>query len=300
MSWAVLDLQPKIKASLEAMLSSGHMPHALLFAGAAAERRRLAAAEIAKALFCERQNGRACDACRPCRLVGEGRHPDHFTLSYSEDSQAIKIENVRELIFRANMKPYEAPYKVFVIDPADAMTEDAQNALLKTLEEPAGRTLIVLIPDDAKRLLPTIRSRAQSFYFAPETSGAVEDPDIDRFIARCLLRLAGSPDATAFAPPEYLKGERDWLGQALDGLIGIIRAMLLTKEGVAGLLNGEVLSADRRRLAEYLSADELIEALELAASMKEQIVSEHLSVRLAVSNGWEILGSLRPKAAHAR
>lgn len=290
MSWALLDAQPKVRESLRAMIATGHLPHALLFAGAADERRRQTAGELTKALFCETQSGDPCDVCRACRLVDKRMHPDYYVLTPSKETAVIKIEPVRELIARANLKPLEAPSKVFVIEQADAMTEDAQNSLLKTLEEPAGNTLIILIPQDPRALLPTIRSRAQSLYFVPEPGVGIEDPEIAVFIAHCLRKLVGSPDAATFVPAEYFKSERLWLGQAIDALVETLRRLMLDQASAGEIARGSLLSREARSAGALLSSNELIDAIESSAEARERIVSLYLNVRLVLANWWENLG----------
>ena len=124
---------------------------------------------FAAALLCEApQNGRACLQCSSCRLLAGGAHPDLLFLSVPADKKSIGVEEVREqLIKEAYVRPFSAPRKVFVIEQGEAMTQGAQNALLKILEEPPSYAVFILLASAQDQLLETIRSRCLKLQLLP-------------------------------------------------------------------------------------------------------------------------------------
>lgn len=141
------------------------LPHALLFVGPRGVGKRQLVAQLTSALLCATPDsqGRACARCADCRLVDAGSHPDLTTVAPDPESKSgeIPIEPIRELAERTALTPARATRKLVVIDPADRMNAAAANALLKTLEEPAGAALVCLIAEQPARLPATIRSRCQ-------------------------------------------------------------------------------------------------------------------------------------------
>jgi DNA polymerase-3 subunit delta' len=147
---------------LSKSIDSGSLPHALIFSGPERVGKRTVARNLARILLC--QTSESCENCLQCRSFASLSNPDYIELSVGE---AIKIEHIRRLAYQLNLKPYSAKYKVAIIDNAEDMTLEAQNALLKLLEEPKLYTVIVLVTSNAYRLLPTIASRAQKINFGP-------------------------------------------------------------------------------------------------------------------------------------
>ena len=140
----------------------GRLPHAVLLAGPVGVGKRAAAAWIARQSL---QTG-ACPPL-PTHPSDPLEHPDLRWISPPEDKQAIGIEQIRELVADLSLTAYAGGGKVAVIEPANVMTINAANSLLKTLEEPPGSTLIVLIADRVGRLPATIFSRCQRIEFSP-------------------------------------------------------------------------------------------------------------------------------------
>ena len=148
--------------------AAGRVPHAILLSGPAGLGKVRFARRLAEALVCTRprDDGDACGSCRACRLSRAGSHPDLHWVSPEEPGKMIKIDAVRELTAKSMLSAQEGGYRVFVLDPAEAMNRSAANALLKTLEEPASRTVLILVSSHPDRLPATIRSRCQAFKFA--------------------------------------------------------------------------------------------------------------------------------------
>jgi DNA polymerase-3 subunit delta' len=163
-------------------LRSGRMPHAYLFEGPEGVGKELTARALAARLLCEDESlapdADACGRCLSCRLMVAGNHPDfhliHRGLHKVHPDPTIRrskglflaVDLIRHfLIEPAAMRPAQGRRRVFLIRDAERMNEEAQNALLKTLEEPPGAACLILVTSSATRLLPTIRSRCQRVPF---------------------------------------------------------------------------------------------------------------------------------------
>ena len=162
----------RIVSLLSKALARETLPPALLFAGPAGIGKRRVALAIAQALNCLKPRSTpdlerdACGACAACARIARGVHPDVIVVEPGELG-SIKIEQVRDLIGRAAYRPFEGRRRVVIVDDADALTVEAQNALLKSLEEPPSATVFVLVSALADSLLPTVRSRCPRLRFVP-------------------------------------------------------------------------------------------------------------------------------------
>lgn len=146
------------------------LPPTLLFDGPEGVGKRATAVALAQALNClkpvEFGGGRdGCGTCPSCRKIGRGAHPD-VTVLEPEESGAIKTETIRdEVIQKSGYRPFEGRFRVFIVDPAEAIVLNAQDALLKTLEEPPSGSVFILVSAVADSLLPTVRSRSYRLRF---------------------------------------------------------------------------------------------------------------------------------------
>src|SRR5689334_7297854 len=164
--------------SLRRAYLADRLPHGLIFAGPTGVGKATTARALAKLFLCEQpKSDEPCDRCESCRVFDAGNHPDYHVITkelirYHDKTGKSKgidlsIHVIRpELLEPASRKPVMGRGKVFVVEQADLMNPQAQNALLKTLEEPAGRAVIILLTDQPGCLLPTIRSRCQLVRFA--------------------------------------------------------------------------------------------------------------------------------------
>ncbi|HET6586446.1 MAG TPA: DNA polymerase III subunit delta' [Oleiagrimonas sp.] len=156
---------------LRARRERGAMPHALLLAGPAGLGKRAFLDRLVRGLLCQQPvGGDACGQCRTCKLVDAGTHPDRIDITFELNTSGkprkeIVVGQMRNLSSRLAMASQLGGWQVASIDPADAMNAAAANALLKTLEEPSGASLIVLVADAPWRLTATIRSRCQRIDF---------------------------------------------------------------------------------------------------------------------------------------
>jgi len=197
---------------LQARRQRGALPHALLLCGPAGLGKRDFATRFVRALLCEQpgEDGDACGRCRACLLLAAGSHPDLIGLTFGlrrdgTPRSEIVVEQIRDLSARLAMSSQFGGWQVAVIDPADAMNAAAANALLKTLEEPATQTMLVLLADAPWQLPQTIRSRCQRIEFhlpaADEALAWLQDQGVAD--AATALQAAGGNPGLA----------RDWAGQ---------------------------------------------------------------------------------------
>ncbi len=157
-------------------LSTGRIGHAYIFHGPGGVGKKLTALNFAKAANClAEEAARPCEACASCKKIASFNHPDLSILMPEKEGASIKIEAIRGLIKDIGLKPYEGRKKFYIIDGAQFMTEEAANALLKTLEEPPSDSVLILITENLGSLLSTIVSRSQVVKFFPLRVDEVRD-----------------------------------------------------------------------------------------------------------------------------
>ena len=200
-SFASLAGQHKVKTLLDRSLGSDRMPHAYLFRGPDGVGKKRAALLAAARINCAEPDGPSgCGTCSSCRKLRSGNHPD--VVIVSPENGSIKIDRVRELCRSLSYPPYESAMRVVVIEDIHAMTTEAANSLLKTLEEPPANNLLILTAESSRELLPTIVSRCQTLTFyglSVEECAAVigsKLPEIDAEEARLLAELSGGSPGT--------------------------------------------------------------------------------------------------------
>lgn len=162
----------KQREVLEKMAKSKNIPHALLFSGVEKIGKKEVALGFIKSIFCTKGKG-FCGECYSCRTINSSNFPDLSIIEPKDRN--IEIEEVRDLQKRLSLKSYNNSLKVGVINDAHLLRKDAQNALLKTLEEPKGDTLLILITSYPQMLLPTIRSRMEEIKFSVVSRKEIED-----------------------------------------------------------------------------------------------------------------------------
>ena len=213
-------------------IARGTLPPSLVFAGPMGVGKRTAAVALAQALNCERPAGQdACGTCAACLRIARGVFADVLMIEPG-DTGAIKVDQVREAIDRAAYRPFEGRRRVVIIDEADALLPEAQNALLKTLEEPPSASMFVLVTARPDVLLPTVRSRCQRLRFGPLSPADV---------AIVLARDHGFAAADAQAAAAASGGS---IGAALTEGAEEARE---AREAAARLLQGAASSSDPRR-----------------------------------------------------
>lgn len=203
--------------------------HAYLLTGSAGIGKSTLAHRFAQALNCTAPESDACPcgACRSCRLMVSGNHPDILQVQADERSGAIRIDAVRDLLRQIALKPYDSRYRVAVLPDFEQVQPRVQDALLKTLEEPPPHAVLIVLARTPDSVLPTIKSRCQHIPLRPAPLETVQ--------AVLMARGASEADATllarlssgrvgwaleAFANPEVLSERENLLGMLLQAIEG--------------------------------------------------------------------------------
>ncbi|HEX7232893.1 MAG TPA: DNA polymerase III subunit delta' [Candidatus Binatia bacterium] len=167
MSFAEITGHTKQLAMLRTALSVERLHHAYLFVGPEGIGKRSIAIAVAKAIHCEEGINDFCGSCVNCARITDGNHPDVRLVQPLPEKKEISIQQIRDLERDLHYRSFGGKRKIALIDPATLMNLPAQNALLKTLEEPPDNSWIVLISSNSGGLLPTVRSRCVRLSFAP-------------------------------------------------------------------------------------------------------------------------------------
>lgn len=155
--------------------ASGRSSHAYLFLGGAGAGKRLIANTFAKALQCEGEK-RPCDSCKSCHAFNHGNHPDVIYFQPLKNGKTYTIEDVREqLLETVDLKPFQYEKKIYIIEKADTLNIQSQNALLKTLEEPPAHAVFLLLAERAEAFPPTILSRVVVMKIRPLSAETIAD-----------------------------------------------------------------------------------------------------------------------------
>jgi DNA polymerase-3 subunit delta' len=266
----------EVKESLRRLLSGGRVPGSMLFTGEEGIGKKLFALELAKALNCRQRNGvEACDQCSSCKRLSRSAFPPFTSdddnkerMIWSEHAdvamvrphkQIIRVKPMRELEREANFRPFEGAARVFIVEDADYMNDQAANALLKTLEEPPPASHLILTTSNPTALLATIRSRCQMIRFAP-----IDATEVERFLieqkavsqedARLLARTSQGSIGRALA------GDIETYRDRRETMLGVLRALTLTEDRAELLHMAEGLAAakDRHEYEQRLDALEIL------------------------------------------
>ncbi len=261
-------------------IRSGKTSHAYIFEGVAGCGRRKTALALIQALFCQNVADDACGVCPSCRKVAGGNHGDIHYIEPLPDKRDISVDQLRELQRELALRPYEASRKACIMEPAERMNVSSANSLLKTLEEPPGNALIILLTENADMLLPTIRSRCQLIRFAPlsqehvcrllvKSGIAPESAELAAALSEGSMQHAGELDnealterretvfnrlvaldlsriATVFDTAEELAGNRDETLASLDLLLSVARDVVYLLAGSGEIVNTAIRPALER------------------------------------------------------
>ncbi|MCX8024555.1 MAG: DNA polymerase III subunit delta' [Thermanaerothrix sp.] len=209
---------------LQGHLRQGRVRHAYLFCGPNGVGRRTLALRFAQALNCPQPPvpGEPCGTCRTCRQIAQMSHPDLLPVQV-ESGSTLKVDQVRTLQHDLQLTPYESRYRVALLLNMERATISAQNALLKTLEEPPGQAVLLLTADTPESLLPTIVSRCEVLRLRPLPTADLaftleQERGIPSDQARELAHLAGGCPGLAlrfYAEPDRYQEHQRWLHDAL-------------------------------------------------------------------------------------
>lgn len=288
----ILGQEPVI-AWLRGAYLADRVPHGLIFSGPIGVGKATTAAALAALWLCEKpRSDTPCGKCESCRAISASQHPDYHVI-YKElirqydktgKSKAVDLSiNVirNELAEKASRKTVLGRGKVFVIEQAELMSREAQNAMLKTLEEPAGRTLIILLTDSPGVLLPTIRSRCQSVVFV-----ALDEKLVCSELIKRGIDARGATEAAKFAAGS-LGAALAWLA---DGVVDNAQQMVEVLDRIVSGESASELGAMLKKFADdfaekQLKRDELAskdQAARQGLALYLKLAGDHLRRRIRV------------------
>jgi DNA polymerase III subunit delta' len=227
--------------TLRQALLNRRLHHAYLFVGPDGVGKRTLALALAQAIHCAELESDFCGTCGACRAIQKGNHADVRLLEPLSNKKDISIQQVRELEKALSLRSFSGRQKVAIIDPATLMNWPAQNALLKTLEEPPQGCVLILIASNAGGLLPTVRSRAFVLSFAPLPRQLVvgfliskngKTKEQAQFIAALTMGSLGA--ASKIENQKLMEKRLHWMNTLVSLTPGNYRAALNAAEALAG------------------------------------------------------------------
>ncbi len=208
---------------LRRAVARGRVPQSLLFAGPEGVGKRAVAIALAQAVNCQQpREGDACGRCAACLRIPRGQYSD-VTFVDTGDAASIKIGALRAGVLETvHYRPFEGRRRVYIIDPADALTDEAQDALLKTLEEPPAAATLILVSAYPDTLVPTIQSRCRRVRFGP-----LPVSDVQQILARQGMTAAEArarAAASGGSVTRALAGARSTFEQDREAALALLRA----------------------------------------------------------------------------
>jgi DNA polymerase-3 subunit delta' len=255
---------------------AGRTSHSYIFEGIPGSGRRKTAVALIQALFCATVEDDACGVCPSCRKVAGGNHADIHFVEPLPDKRDISVDQLREIQRELSLRPYEAPRKACIMEPAERMSVNAANSLLKTLEEPPGNAIIILLSVNADLLLPTIRSRCQLIRFSPLSTENI----------RLLLEKNGVDHAAAVLRADMSEGSMQRAEELDDESMNSRRDALINLLGTFDM--GHIKSVFESAEEFSGNRDETLESLDMLLSFTRDIVY------LTAGHGDTVTSSLRP------
>lgn len=302
--------QDRVVSVLKRSIEMGRVSHAYLFSGIEGCGKRKTALAFVQAVFCGKEE--ACGVCSSCRKVAGGQHPDLHMLE--PDGAFIKIDQVRELQKELSYRPFEAPKKACIIDGAEKLNLSSGNALLKTLEEPPGNALMILITPARSAVLQTILSRCQTLDFQPLSAELIEERLVrNQFpaeAARVAATLSGGSlrrgieiatdgvlesrvsflqriialnlkdVSTLFATAEELAADKEGLPGLLELLLSFLRDVLIYRATPEAIANADLVQLVEREAARSTEG-RVIELIEQLVAMR-RMLARNVNARLAL------------------
>jgi DNA polymerase-3 subunit delta' len=284
MTFAGIVGHDRVVRGLRAAVAAGRPAHAYLITGPVGVGKATLARAFTASLVCEAsRDGDACGVCAQCTRVEAGTHPDVRQVTREEDRRDIRTEQARDVTRWLTLRPLMSARKVAVIDDAECLNEHGQNALLKTLEEPPGASVLLLLAAHASLLLPTVRSRCQRVRL-----DALPAALLDRLLAD--RGVAADVRATVVPRAEGSPGRAVAL---LDDPRGDARLRMLTALGRLDGAAAHELSA----VAQALGRDDADVALETALSWYRDLLALAVGEGETTLRNVDALPALRTVAA---
>lgn len=217
-----VDYQAEVFLELSSIIQSRKVPNAFIFSGPENSRRKEAALFLAKGLNCPESSLNSCNECVSCRKIDAGLHPDVLVIRLEKGKKTISISQIREMGEKISLKANEARFRALIISDAETMNIQAQNALLKMLEEPPEKTLFILITKTTESFLATVISRCRLFHFKSLGNDEIKNMLIHEFgmeadNARIISGTLGPDYQQALGDPsshdQNTENQADWAGR---------------------------------------------------------------------------------------
>jgi len=301
---------------LKSKFESGQLSHAYLFSGQDQLGKKFSAKEFIKLINCQSQNEKPCGVCFSCQRIEKENYPDFSIVKLKEGESEIQIAQIRELQNFLNYKSYYGSFKSAIVDDAELMSRESQSCFLKTLEEPKGKTLLILTVSDPAKLLNTISSRCQLVKFFPASKTEIknyikaqkvsgekaeliaemsegrpgrafefifnqEKLEKEKNDLKELLKVAGADLAEKFQYTKSFKEENSSLKELLEMLERYLRHLLLFKIGAKKPEDFNYFSELPQKIANY-PVSKIKNILKLAENINSKISLTNASPKLAL------------------
>ncbi|PID45155.1 MAG: DNA polymerase III subunit delta' [Proteobacteria bacterium] len=296
------DWQQPVWESISRVIGNDHMPHAILLTGPEYCGKYDFARGFAQSLLCESRAATtqlACGQCKSCHLFDAGSHPDFTSIELAEKKTQIVVDQIRELNAFIYLSRSYQESRVAIISPVERLNVNAANSLLKTLEEPPEKTVLLLVSSNPSELLPTIRSRCQILHL-PQPSGAqamawLETQGLQHPADELLLAASGKPLLARLLDSEdRLATRKQFAADVLKMLRGSLSLVSVAKHWE---------KAQKHELLDWQLqwVDAMIRRLHLPEGEGEDAISPHLAKFLNGSQAglWELRDGLMELKSHA-
>ncbi len=264
-----IKVSSQFKNSITACIESGRLSHALILEGGDAATGLSAAKEIACAVLCEGEN-KPCGVCSKCRKVKSDTHPDIHILKKEDKSSMIKVDPIRELKKKALVYPNDGDKSIFIIDGAEYMNPQAQNALLKIFEEPARHLLFILCCKSKSSLLDTVISRATLYSLGQDAEKSQRSDKEEKAVqlADTLLScLATENEAEFLKKIAVMQKDKELFRLTLQNMKLILRDSIVLKSGGRDMLTP--FNGTAKKLSTKLTAAKIIMLINATEELEE-------------------------------
>ncbi len=293
----ISQIDDQLKKYIDRALECGTLSQSYIFEGTKGTGRTELAMYLAKSLLCtgEKPQDKPCGACHACRLIDNDSHPDCIVVKH-ESAKAVSVNDIREQIVEdAVIRPYYGGKKIYIIPDAGLMTPEAQNALLKTMEEPPSYVHIILIADNRELLLQTIRSRCVTLSFRAEPEFHAEDEAVAEQFIRMgnIISPKGSNNMAELMnfAKELSSDYAEYLPELFDHIERICRDHLFAKSGVILTEKPGTGYIDRTSEISYEGLEKILKAVKQARhDIRSKVAAElvldslFLSIKQACSS----------------
>lgn len=274
---------------LRTLIDSGHLPHAIVIDGSTYEERLSLAHTLSSAVICESANEKPCGSCVACKKVKALSHPDVITVLPEDGKKTLSVKIIRGVREDAFLMPNEADRKVYIIAKGETMQDEAQNALLKILEEPPKNVMFIILCPSHSVLLGTVLSRVAVFSLNDDADTSAETyNDALTFACSVCEALTKHDEFALLQATSYLEKNYEVLPIALDCFELILRDALVISSGGKNLIGPAPREANA--LAAAYGSDKLLK-LQKAASDIVRAVDIYSNKNLTITRLVSLLAS---------